>query len=189
MMCVPVEVSARHTHLSQDVQDILFGSGYQMKIVKDLSQHGQWAAEEKITVKGPKGDLEVRVLGPCRPKTQVEITKTECRMLGIPAVVRVSGDVAGTPGVRLIGPAGELTLEEGAMVVQRHVHMSDKQAADRNLVKGQKIKVRVAGVRGVVFEEVFVRVHPTFELTMHIDTDEGNACGAEMKGGVGEIIA
>ena len=189
LMSVPVEVSARHIHPDQATQDALFGPGYAMRIAKDLSQHGQWAAEEKVTVKGPHGELAVRILGPCREKTQVELTRTECRQLGIPAVVRVSGDLAGTPGVRLIGPAGEITLDEGAVVVQRHIHISDRQAADRGLVKGQSVKVKVPGVRGVVFENVIVRVHPTFDLTLHLDTDEGNACGAEMKGGFGEMIA
>lgn len=185
---VPVEVSARHIHISQETQDVLFGSGYEMKIAKELSQHGQWAAEEKITVKGPRGELQVRVLGPCRPKTQVELSRTECIKLGIPAVAKVSGDLEGTPGVKLTGPAGELTLDEGALVALRHIHMSDKQADDRGLENKQKVKVKVAGVRGVIFEEVIVRVHPTFDLTMHIDTDEGNACGAEMKGGFGEVV-
>ncbi len=185
---VPVGVSARHTHISQETQDTLFGVGYEMKITKELSQHGQWAAEEKVTVKGPRGELEVRVLGPCRDKTQVELSRTACIKLGIPVVAKVSGDLKGTPGVKLIGPAGELVLDEGAFVALRHIHISDKQAADRGLENKQKVKVKVAGVRGVIFENVIIRIHPTFDFTMHIDTDEGNACGAEMKGGIGEII-
>jgi putative phosphotransacetylase len=185
---VPVEVSARHCHLSQADQDVLFGADYQMAIKKDLSQHGQFAAEEKITVKGPKGELSLRVLGPCRPVTQVELSKTECRALGIPAVLKESGHHEGSPGVKLIGPDGETMIESGAIVALRHIHISDKQAAERGLEKNQKVKVRVGGVRGVVFQEVIVRVHPTFDLRLHIDTDEGNACNAEMSGAVGELI-
>lgn len=185
---VSVEVSAHHIHLSQEVQDALFGEGYQMNIVKELSQHGQWAAEEKVTAKGPKGEMQLRVLGPCRPYTQVELSKTECRQLGVPAVLKESGHHEGSAGIKLIGPAGEVTLEQGVIVPLRHIHISDKQAAERGLVKNQKVKVHVGGVRGVVFEDVIIRVHPTFDLRMHLDTDEGNACNAEMKGALGELV-
>ena len=130
----------------------------------------------------------MRVLGPCRPKTQVELSRTECLKLGITAVAKESGHLDGTPGVKLIGPAGEMTLEAGALVALRHIHLSDRQATDRGLVKGQKVKVRIGGVRPVVFEDVIIRIHPTFDLRMHLDTDEGNACWAEMKGSLGEII-
>lgn len=185
---VRVEVSARHVHLSQADQDKLFGPGHQLKIIKELSQHGQWAAEETVVVRGPKGELKLRVLGPCRPQTQVELSRTDCFALGIPAVAKLSGSLAGTPGVKLVGPVGEVDLKEGAMVPLRHIHISDKQAAERGLTNGDQVRVRVAGERAVVFEAVAIRVHPTFDLSMHLDTDEGNAAWADIKGGVGEIV-
>ncbi len=185
---VRYEVSAHHVHLSQADQDKLFGPGYQPKILKDLSQRGQWAAEETLVVKGPKGDMKVRYLGPVRKQTQVELSRTDCFALGFKADLRLSGDLKGTPGCKLVGPKGEIDLPEGVMVALRHIHISDTQAAERGLKNGDKVRVRAAGVRAVVFEEVNIRVHPTFDLSMHLDTDEGNAIWADAKGGEGEII-
>ncbi len=185
---VRYEVSARHVHLSQADQDKLFGPGHQMKIIKDLSQHGQWAAEETVVVKGLKGEMKLRNLGPCRPQTQVELARTDCFALGIPAALRLSGDLKGTPGCKIIGPAGEIDLAEGCIVPLRHIHISDKQAAERGLKNGDKVRVRVPGGRAVTFEEVNIRIHPSFDMSMHLDTDEGNAAWADSKGGEGEII-
>jgi len=185
---VRVEVSARHVHLSQADQDKLFGPDYKMKILKDLSQHGQWAAEETLVVKGPKGEMKLRNLGPCRQQTQVELARTDCFALGLKAELRLSGDLKGTPGCKLVGPKGEIDLAEGVMIPLRHIHISDTQAAERGLKNGDKVKVRVAGPRAISFEEVNIRVHPTFDLAMHLDTDEGNAVWADMKGGEGELV-
>lgn len=185
---VRLEVSARHVHLSQADQDKLFGPGYQMKVLKDLSQHGQWAAEEILTAKGPKGEFKVRNLGPCRGQTQVELSRTDCFALGVKAELRLSGDLKGTPGCKLIGPKGEVELAEGCIVPLRHIHISDTQAAERGLKNGDKVRVRVGGARACVFEEVNIRVHPTFDMAMHLDTDEGNAVWADIKGGEGEIL-
>jgi len=189
MKKVRVEVSARHVHLSQADQDKLFGSGHEMKVIKDLSQPGQWAAEETVIVRGPKSELKLRNLGPCRGQTQVELAKTDCFALGIKAELRLSGDLKGTPGCKIIGPQGEIDLTEGCIVPLRHIHISDKQAAERGLKGGDKVRVAVPGPRGVVFEEVSVRVNPNFDLACHLDTDEGNAAWADMKGVDGEIIA
>lgn len=189
MKKVRVEVSARHVHLSQADQDKLFGPGHEMKVIKDLSQPGQWAAEETVIVRGPKGELKLRNLGPCRGQTQVELAKTDCFALGIKAELRLSGDLKGTPGCKIIGPQGEIDLAEGCIVPLRHIHISDKQAAERGLKGGDKVKVAVPGPRGIVFEEVSIRVNPNFDLACHLDTDEGNAVWADMKGVDGEIIA
>jgi len=186
---VRVEVSARHVHLSQADQDKLFGPGHQMNVIKDLSQHGQWAAQETVTVRGPKGELKLRNLGPCRKQTQVELARTDCFTLGVKAELRLSGDLKGTPGCKVIGPKGEVDLAEGCIVPLRHIHISDKQAGERGLTNGDKVRLRVAGPRGIVFEEVNIRVHPTFDLACHLDTDEGNAVWADIKGAEGEIIS
>jgi len=185
---VRVEVSARHVHLSQADQDKLFGTDYKMKVVKDLSQHGQWAAEETMVIKGPKGEFKVRNLGPCRGQTQVELARTDCFALGVQADLRLSGDLKGTPGCKLVGPKGEVELAEGCIVPLRHIHISDVQAAERGLKNGDKVRVRVGGARATIFEEVNIRAHPTFDLSMHLDTDEGNAVWADMKGEEGELI-
>jgi propanediol utilization protein len=185
---VRVEVSARHVHLSQADQDKLFGPDYRMKVIKDLSQHGQWAAEETMVIKGPKGEFKMRNLGPCRGQTQVELARTDCFALGIKADLRLSGDLKGTPGCKLVGPKGEVELAEGCIVPLRHIHISDVQAAERGLKSGDKVRIRVGGLRATTFEEVNIRVHPTFDLSMHLDTDEGNAVWADMKGEEGELI-
>jgi len=185
---VPVEVSARHIHLSQADQDTLFGPEYGMKTIKDLSQPGQWAAEEKVRVKGPRGELELRVLGPCRRETQVELARTDCFRLGIEPALRLSGDLEGTPGCEVIGPKGTVNLARGVIVAKRHIHISDQQAEERGLRNGDTRAVRVPGERGAVFEGVIIRTDPSFDLHMHLDTDEGNAVWADMQGTVGEIL-
>jgi putative phosphotransacetylase len=184
---VRVEVSARHVHLSQADQDKLFGPGHQMKVIKDLSQPGQWAAEETVTVKGPKGEFKLRNLGPCRGQTQVELSRTDCFALGVPAVLKLSGSLKGTPGCKVIGPKGEVDLTEGVIVPLRHIHISDHQAAERGLKDGDRVKVRVGGPRGLIFEEVHIRVNPNFDYSMHLDTDEGNAIWAGKEAGEGWI--
>lgn len=185
---IRVEVSARHVHLSQADQNKLFGPNHQMKIIKDLSQKGQWAAEETVIARGPKGEMKLRNLGPCRGATQVELARTDCFVLGVSAALRLSGDLKGTPGCKLIGPAGEVDLAEGAIVPLRHIHISDAQAAERGFKNGDKVRVRVGGERAVVFEEVNIRTDPSFDLAMHLDTDEGNAIWADIKGAEGEIV-
>ena len=185
---VPVEVSARHIHLSQADQDVLFGPGHEMKKLKDLSQTGQWAAEETLMVKGPKGQLKARFLGPCRKQTQIELARTDCFTLGVKAEPRLSGDLKGTPGCTVIGPKGSVDIPEGVIVPLRHIHISDKEAAERGIKSGDVRIVRVEGGRAVTFHQVHVRVDPTFRLALHLDTDEGNAVWADMGGTKGEIV-
>ena len=185
-----VETSARHIHLTQEAVEALFGAGHTLTKKKDLSQPGQFACEEKVTVVNKCVDrrtgaevektLTMSVLGPVRPKTQVEVSFTDARTLGVSAPVRESGDVAGTPGAKLVGPAGEYVIDHGIIVAKRHIHLTPENAADLGVENGQIVKVLVdtgAG-RKTVFDDVVIRVKSSFAPAMHIDTDECNASAA-----------
>lgn len=185
---VPVAMSNRHVHLCRKDLDTLFGEGYELTNMKDLSQPGQYACEEKVDVVGPKGTLKgVRILGPVRPATQVEISKFDARTMGVEGVVRASGNTAGTPGCILVGPKGQVELKEGVIVAARHIHLHTSDAPKYGLKDKDIVKVRVGKERAVVFENVVVRVHPEYALDMHIDIEEGNAAGIN-NGDLGEII-
>ena len=174
-----VETSARHVHLSQEDLEILFGKGATLTNKKDLSQPGQFACAERVTIVGPKKELaNVSILGPVRPKTQVEVSYTDARTLGVAAPLRESGDVAGTPGVKLVGPAGEVELTEGVMVAKRHIHMTPEDAANYGVENGQIVSVKIESERTTVLGDVVIRVSPKFALAMHVDTDESNAAAA-----------
>ena len=176
---VLVEISARHVHVSRKDLDILFGEGYELTNKKDLSQPGQFACEEKVELVGPKGSLKVSVLGPERKATQVELSYTDARTLGLKAVpVRESGDVAGTPGLKMVGPAGEVEVSEGAIIAKRHIHMTPADAEGLGVTNGEVVKVLVKSERTTIFDDVVVRVSPSYALAMHIDTDECNAAAA-----------
>lgn len=173
---IPIGISAHHVHLTQDDVEALFGPGHQLTFRGELSQPGQFACEEQVTLAGPRGTVErVRVLGPVRSATQVEISRTEEFKLGIDAPIRASGNVKGSPGLRLEGPAGSIELEEGVICAARHVHMSPEDALRFGVRDRGLISVCVEGGRGVSFRDVLVRVHPDFRLDMHVDTDEANA--------------
>lgn len=175
---IPVGISNRHLHLSEADAAMLFGAGNCLTSWKDLSQPGQFACHEKVIIVGPKGAIEgVRVLGPTRNKTQVEISGSDAVRLGIKPPVRDSGDLAGSAGLTLVGPAGTVVLKEGTIIAARHVHMHPDDAARFGVVDRQRISVRSGGLRGVIFQEVLVRVHPQFALDMHVDIDEANAAG------------
>lgn len=175
---VPAAISARHVHLCQPDIDALFGAGHTLTRMKDLSQPGQYACEEKVTLVGPKGRLEgVRVLGPARPDTQVEISQTDSYKVGITPMVRMSGHINGTPGCTLIGPKGEVSIGCGVIVAARHLHISAAQAAAYGLENGQTISVKKTGAREIIFGNVVVRSGDGHDLEMHIDTDEANAAG------------
>ncbi len=179
---VPVGLSNRHIHLKQDDIDILFGKGYTLKKYKDLGQPGQYACEEKVDIVGPKGMLKgVRVLGPARPETQIEISMTDARVLGLSAPVRDSGDLADSPGAKIIGSKGEVDLEKGVIVAARHIHMHTSDAEKAGLKDKDEVNVKVDGKRGVIFNNVLVRVSEKYALEMHVDLDEGNA--AQMANG------
>lgn len=173
---VPIGVSNRHVHLSQEHLEILFGPGYQLTVMKDLSQPGQFAAKETVNIVGPKGSIEkVRVLGPVRKESQIEVSGTDCFKLGVRPVVRDSGELDGTDGITLVGPAGEVKADKGVIVASRHIHLHTDQANAWGLKDKQRVRVRVDGNRPVVFEDVLVRVSPNYEMEMHVDTDEANA--------------
>ena len=175
-----VETSARHIHLSAADVATLFGEGHALTNKKDLSQPGQFACEEKVELVGPKGSLKVSVLGPERKATQVELSFTDARTLGLKNVpVRESGDTAGAPGVKLVGPCGEVDLAEGVIIAKRHIHMTTEDAAYFGLADKQVVSVKVENdCRTTVFGDVVVRVSDSFALAMHIDTDECNAASA-----------
>ncbi|MDP2882335.1 MAG: acetate/propionate family kinase [Azonexus sp.] len=175
-IAIPVEISAHHAHLSQADVEKLFGPGHQLTPMHELSQPGQFACEEQVHLVGPKGRIaKVRVLGPTRKETQVEIAMTEQFKLGIQPPIRQSGDLAGTPGVTLEGPYGSSVIERGVVCAQRHIHMTPEDAMRFHVRDNYVVRVRIEGERQLIFGDVVVRVNPAFRLAMHIDTDEGNA--------------
>ena len=182
ILYVPAAVSNRHVHVSAGDIEILFGKNYALKPSKPLSQPGQFACAETVTIRGKKGRMErVRVLGPARPETQVEISLTDSFVLGIEPVVRISGYLIETPGCLLIGPCGEVELKRGVIVSHRHLHISMEQAKAYGLANNEFIKVKKSGMRQTVLEQVFVRCGASDDLELHIDTDEANA--ANIKNG------
>ncbi len=178
---VLVETSARHIHLTAEAVEILYGKGAELTVKKELSQPGQFATgNDKITLVGPKGTLAVSVLGPVRKANQVELSYTDARTLGLKGVpVRESGDIAGTPGLKLVGPAGEIEITEGVIIAKRHIHLHTNDAKAYGLTDKQIVQVRVnTDGRALIFDDVVCRVSDNFALAMHIDTDECNAAGA-----------
>lgn len=185
---VPIGVSNRHIHLSKEHLSILFGEGYQLTNIKNLSQPGQFACGETLTLIGKKGIIEnVRVLGPERPQTQVELFMTDCIKLGLKAEIRMSGDLEDTSGLTLVGPKGCVQINNGVIVAQRHIHMSDKQARDFNLRNGQVVHLEFDGIRGGILKNVIVRADSKSQLDCHIDMEEANALGIK-NGQMAKII-
>lgn len=184
-----VETSARHVHLSQEHLELLFGAGYQLTKKKDLSQPGQYACEERVTIVGSKKELKgVSILGPVRKDTQVELSLTDARSIGVAAPIRESGDIAGSGACKIVGPCGEIEIAEGVIAAKRHIHATPEDAEqlgvkDKDIVS---VKVDTEG-RSLIFGDVVVRVSSSYALAMHIDTDESNAagCGREV---YGEIV-
>ncbi len=183
-----VETSARHVHVTQEDLETLFGKGYELTKKKDLSQPGQFASNEKVKIVGSKKELTASILGPVRPETQIELSLTDARSIGVVAPIRESGDVAGSGACKLVGPAGEVEVEEGVIAAKRHIHATPEDAEklgvkDKDIVS---VKIDTDG-RSLVFGDVVVRVSPKYALAMHIDTDEANAaaCAGEV---YGEIV-
>ena len=174
-----VETSARHVHVTADDVKILFGESGRLSVKKDLSQPGQFASNERVEIVGPKGSIKnVLILGPERPMTQVEISATDARTLGIAAPVRESGDVAGSPGCKIVGPCGELEAKEGVIVAKRHIHLTPDKAEELEVKDCQLVNVKVLSEdRSLIFGDVVCRVSPKFAPAMHLDTDEANAAG------------
>lgn len=173
-----VNISARHCHLLQEHVDILFGPGHQLTPMRKLYQDTDFAASETVMVVGPRKRMlpDVRILGPCRKFSQVELAFTDSISLGIDAPVRLSGNIAGTPGCTLVGPNGSITLTQGVIRAERHVHMSDKDAHHYGVQAGDRMKLRVEGNCPTTLEGVLVRINPDWKLEVHIDTDEANCC-------------
>ena len=187
-LTVEMEASGRHVHLSRAHVEALFGPGYQLNRVKDLSQPGQFVCAERVTLEGPRGILQnVVVLGPERPESQVEISLTDAVALGLTPPVRLSGDIEGTPGVTLRHGDRAVVLDRGLIAAKRHIHMTPADAARFGVANGQAVRLQAFTTRPVVFEEVEVRVSPKFSTTVHIDYDEANACGFK-KGDRGMIL-
>ena len=186
---VMVETSARHVHVSQKDLETLFGAGYQLTTKKDLSQPGQFACFERVDVVGPKKTLSgVSILGPVRKATQVELSLTDARSIGVTAPIRESGDIAGSGACKLVGPAGEVEIAEGVIAAKRHIHMTPADAAAFGVTDKQIVRVRIDNAdRSTVFGDVVVRVSESFALAMHIDTDEANAACA-FAGTFGEVL-
>ncbi|MBE6858442.1 MAG: phosphate propanoyltransferase [Ruminococcus sp.] len=175
-----VETSARHVHVTQEHLEILFGKGYELTKKKDLSQPGQFACEERVTVVGPKKELAgVSILGPVRPSTQVELSATDARSIGVAAPVRESGDIAGSGACKIVGPCGEVEIAEGVIVAKRHIHLTPADAEELGVKDKDVVWVRMdTDGRSAVLGDVVCRVHENFARAMHIDTDESNAVSA-----------
>lgn len=176
-----VNVSARHCHLTQEAVEILFGKGHQLTVHKWLYQDGQFAAQETLTLIGPRSRVisNLRILGPCRTLNQVELAYTDGIALGFDLPLRISGDIKGTPGAMLMGPAGFFEMPEGVIRAMRHVHMSPDDAKFYGVKAGDQMKLKIGGPCGIVLEQMLCRVDKAFKLEVHIDTDEGNACNLQ----------
>ena len=187
-LTIEIEASGRHIHLSRGDLEALFGAGYQLNRVKDLSQPGQYACAERLTLEGPKGKLErVVILGPERSESQAEISLTDAVALGITPTVRLSGDIQGTPGLTVRHGERVIRLERGLIVAKRHIHMTPEDAGRLGVADGQNVRFRCFTNRPLVFEQMEVRVSPKFSTVVHIDYDEANACGFQ-KGDRGMIL-
>lgn len=174
-----IETSARHVHVTKEVLETLFGEGYELTVKKELSQPGQFASNERVAVIGPKGQFPaVSILGPVRPETQVELSASDARSVGITAPIRESGDIAGSGACKLVGPKGEVEISEGVIIAKRHIHATPKDAEALGVKDKEIVNVKVESAeRSLIFGDVVVRVSPKYALAMHIDTDESNAAG------------
>ncbi len=186
---VLIETSARHAHVTREDLDTLFGKGYELTHKKELSQPGQFASNERIRVVGPKGEFPaVSILGPVRTKTQVELSATDARSIGVTAPIKESGDLIGAGACKLIGPKGEVELENCTIIAKRHIHATPEDAEKYNLKDKQVVCVKIkSDDRSLIFDDVIVRVNPDYAFAMHIDTDESNSAGIK-PGTMGEIL-
>ncbi|HVU47009.1 MAG TPA: phosphate propanoyltransferase, partial [Terracidiphilus sp.] len=178
-----VQTSSRHMHICREDMDVLFGPGSELTFDRPLYQEGNFAAKEMVTIVGPRNRLisNLRILGPMRKQSQVELAFTDAIMLGINDIpIRLSGNIAGTPGAIIIGPKGVIELKEGVIRAAIHVHMNPEEAAYFGVSKGDRMKLRIGGEAGVTFNNVHVRIDPASRLNVHMDTDEANACGLHM---------
>lgn len=177
MKKIPVGISGRHLHLTKEHLETLFGPGYELTVMKELTQPGQYAAEEKVDVISPDGKLlaGVRILGPVRPASQVEISKSDALRFKFSAPVRSSGDVKGSGAATLVGPNGQVKIEEGVIIADRHIHFSPEEAVTFGVVDRQVVSIKIGGIKAGILDNVLCRVHPQFRLDCHLDTDDGSA--------------
>ncbi|MBU1142658.1 MAG: phosphate propanoyltransferase [Firmicutes bacterium] len=177
MKKIPVGISGRHLHLTKEHLETLFGPGYELTVMKELTQPGQYAAEEKVDVISPDGKLlaGVRILGPVRPASQVEISKSDALRFKFVAPVRSSGDVKGSGAATLVGPKGQVKIEEGVIIADRHIHFSPEEAKTFGVVNRQVVSLKIGGIKAGILDNVLCRVHPQFRLDCHLDTDDGSA--------------
>ena len=185
---VIIEGSGRHIHVTREDLDVLFGKGFELDQKKMLSQPGQFASSCKVSVTGPKGSLNLSILGPCRKETQVELSFTDARTLGLDCPVRESGVLAGSPGCTVTGPNGSVELKQGCIIAKRHIHMTPEFAAELGVQDKEIVQVKVGGDRALIFDEVVCRVSPNYANFMHVDYDEINAASLFGKDPLGEII-
>ena len=185
---IEIEGSGKHCHVTQETLYALFGEGFELEVRSWLSQPGQFVTPHRITVHGPRRETELSIVGPCRVANQIELSLTDARSLGYDPPIRESGDVAGTPGARLVGPNGEVEISEGVIIMKRHVHIAPDDGVKFGITDKQIVKVKVTGERALIFDEVVARVgvgHATF---MHLDYDEYNAAGVTADNIMGEIL-
>jgi len=183
-----IEGSGKHCHVSQATLYKLFGDGFEMEVKKELSQPGQFATPHKITVVGPKRSTDVTILGPCRNADQIELSQTDATAIGLNPPIRESGDLAGSPGCKIVGPKGELEISEGVILAKRHIHFTVEDAAALGIKDKQIVKVKVGGDRALVFDEVVARVNSEYATSMHLDYDEYNAAALSASNCTGEIV-
>ena len=187
-MTIPIETSGRHAHLCQKDLEKLFGIGHQLKKLKDLTLIGEFAAQETLILKNGEREIsKVRIVGPLRRQTQIEVSLTDTFFLKIKPVIRISGDLDETSGITLVGPNGQVKLKRGVIVPQRHIHLDSKTARDWGVKHGDSVSVETQGKRSLVFHQVLIRIADNYRSCMHLDTDEGNACAITKKG-LGRVI-
>ena len=185
---IEIEGSGRHCHVTREALDTLYGQGFELEVKKMLSQPGQFVTPQKVTVVGPRGTAEISIIGPCRKVNQVELSLTDARALGFEAPIRESGDVSGSTGCKLIGPCGEVEIDEGVIIAKRHMHLTPEDAEKFGIVDKQIVQVRVEGERALIFDEVVARVGREYATFMHIDYDEVNAAAMTSQNTFGEIV-
>ena len=185
---IEIEGSGKHCHVTRETLDTLFGEGFELEVKKMLSQPGQFATPHKVMVVGPRKSAEVTILGPCRKADQVELSLTDATALGFKAPIRESGVIDGSPGCKLVGPKGEVEINEGVIIAKRHVHFTPEDAAAFGVSDKEIIKIKVNGDRSLVFDDVVVRVSPDFATYMHVDYDELNAAALHSLNNMGELV-
>jgi putative phosphotransacetylase len=187
-MFIPIEISARHLHLSAEHLALLFGDSYQLQILNNLSQSGEFAATDSLTLIGPRGKLRARIVGPLRHATQVELSLSDCRQLGLQAPLRLSGDLQSSGHITLAGPRGQFLLSTGLIIARRHLHLNPQTAQELNLQNNQSVSVRITGDRGGILDHIIVRIQTNFQTALHLDTDEANALGIDRDNQQAELL-